>query len=123
RGVVELAGHNMDRRDQFANLGAYLLDMRGQEMDHALEPHRQLAQRRGRADRERLEEIARKLHAAVLAIAFPLGQTPAAAKPLLPAAEVPAHAAVICGRAAAQRGCAVAAPPWGAEPLNPRNRN
>ena len=31
-------------------------------MDHALEPDRQFAQRRGRADRERLIELARQLH-------------------------------------------------------------
>ncbi len=53
-------------RDQLRHLGAHLLDMRRHEMDHALEPDRQLAQRRGRADRQRLEEIARKLHAGSL---------------------------------------------------------
>ena len=39
-----------------------LLDMRRQEMDHALEPDRQFAQGGGRADGKRLEELARKLH-------------------------------------------------------------
>jgi hypothetical protein len=31
-------------------------------MDDALEPHRQFAQRRGRAERERAEEIAGEFH-------------------------------------------------------------
>jgi hypothetical protein len=35
------------------------------EMNHALEPHRQLAQRYRRPDRQRLEEIARQLHRAI----------------------------------------------------------
>ena len=39
--------------------------MRRHEVDHALEPHRQLAQRGGRADRERLEEVAREFHRAL----------------------------------------------------------
>src|SRR5262245_33199701 len=36
------------------------------EMNHALELDRQLAHRLGRADSQRLEEIARELHAALL---------------------------------------------------------
>jgi hypothetical protein len=36
--------------------------MRRHEMNHALEPDRQLARRGGRANRKRLEKIARELH-------------------------------------------------------------
>ena len=61
--VLEIAEHDVDLPDELRHLGADLLDMRRHEMDHALEPHRQLAQRRRRADRERLIELARKLHA------------------------------------------------------------
>ncbi len=61
-GVFEIAEHDIDLRDQLRHLGAQLLDLRRHEMDHAFELHRQFAQRGGRADRERLEEIARKLH-------------------------------------------------------------
>ena len=60
--VLEIAEHHVDLRDQLRHLGAQLLDVRRHEMDHALELDRQLAQRRRRADRERLEEIARQLH-------------------------------------------------------------
>ena len=48
------------------HLGADLLHMRRHEVDHALEPHRQLLVRRGRADRERLEEGAGEFHAGIL---------------------------------------------------------
>ena len=47
-------------------MAAHLLEMRRHEMDHPLEPDRQLAQRLRRADRERLEEPAGKLHGVVL---------------------------------------------------------
>ena len=60
--VLEIAEHHVDLRDQLRHLGAYLLDVRRHEMDHALELDRKLAQRRRRADRERLEEVARELH-------------------------------------------------------------
>ncbi len=63
-GVFEIAEHDVDLRDQLRHLGAHLLDVRRHEMDHALEPHRQFAQRRRRADGQRLEEIARQFHAA-----------------------------------------------------------
>ena len=53
-------------RDQLGHLGAHLLDVRRHEMDHALEPHRQFAQRRGRADGERLKELARQFHGLIL---------------------------------------------------------
>ena len=49
-------------RDELRHLCAQLLDMRRHEMDHALEPDRQFAQGGRRADRKRLEELARKLH-------------------------------------------------------------
>ncbi|MCU0626213.1 MAG: hypothetical protein MUF21_06950 [Gemmatimonadaceae bacterium] len=39
-----------------------LLDVRREEVDHALGPHRPLVQRRRRADRERLVEVAGELH-------------------------------------------------------------
>ena len=62
--VLEIAEHDVDLRDQLGDLGPHLLDMRRHEMDHAFELDRQLAQRRRRADRQRLVEIARQLHAA-----------------------------------------------------------
>ena len=65
-GVLEIAEHDIDLPGELRHLGAHLLDMRRHEMDHALEPDRQLAQRRGRADRERLIELARQLHALIL---------------------------------------------------------
>ena len=60
--VLEIAEHHVDLPDQLRHLGGDLLDVRRHEMDHALEPDRQLAQRRGRADRKRLKELARQLH-------------------------------------------------------------
>ena len=68
-GVFEIAEHDVDLRDQFRHLGAHLLDVRRHEMDHALELDRQFPQRRRRADRERLEEIARQFHPDVLGLA------------------------------------------------------
>ena len=62
-GVFEIAEHDVDLLDQFRHLGADLLDMRRHEMDHALEPDRQVAHRGGRADGERLKELAGQLHA------------------------------------------------------------
>ena len=47
---------------QFADLGAHLLVVRRHEMDHALQPRRQVAIGRGRADGERLEKFARRFH-------------------------------------------------------------
>ena len=61
-GVLEIAEHHVDLPDQLRHLGGDLLDVRRHEMDHALEPDRQLAQRRRRADRQRLKELARQLH-------------------------------------------------------------
>ena len=61
-GVLEIAEHHVDLADQVRHLLAYLGDVRRHEMDHALQPHRQFAQRRRRADRQRLEELTRKLH-------------------------------------------------------------
>jgi hypothetical protein len=40
--------------------------MRRHEVDHALQPDRQFAQRRRRSDRKRLEKVARQLHASIL---------------------------------------------------------
>ena len=62
-GVFEIAEHDVDLGDQLRHFGAHLLDMRRHEMNHALEPQRQFAQRRRRADRQRFEKIARQFHA------------------------------------------------------------
>ena len=59
--VLEVAQQHVDLRDQLRDLGAELFVVRRHEMDHPLEPHRQLAIRRRRAGGERLEEAARKL--------------------------------------------------------------
>ena len=64
--VLQVAEHHVDLADQLADLGADLLHMRRHEMDHALEPHRQLAVRGGCADRERLEEGAGEFHGTVV---------------------------------------------------------
>ena len=61
-GVLEVAEHDVHLADQVRHLLAYLGDVGRHEMDHALEPHRQFAQRRRRADRQRLEELTRQLH-------------------------------------------------------------
>ena len=61
-GVLEIAEHHIDLMHQLGHPRAHFLDMRRHEMDHALEPQRQFAQRRRRPDRERLEEIARQFH-------------------------------------------------------------
>ena len=67
-GVFQIAEHHVDLPDQLRNLGGDLFDVRRHEMDHALEPDGQFAQRRGRADGERLKERARQLHGRPLAI-------------------------------------------------------
>ena len=59
--VLEVAEEHVDLRDQLRDLGAELVVVRRHEMDHPLEPHRQLAIGRRRAGGERLEEAARKL--------------------------------------------------------------
>ena len=61
-GILEIAEHHVDLMHQLGHPRAHFLDMRRHEMDHALEPQRQVAQRRRRPDRERLEEIARQFH-------------------------------------------------------------
>ena len=50
--VLQVAEHDVDLRDQLRHLGADLLHVRGHEVDHALEPHRQFA-RTARARRSR----------------------------------------------------------------------
>ena len=60
--VLQIAEHHVDLPGELRHLGGDLLDMRRHEMDHALELDRQLAQRRRRADRQRLIEWARQLH-------------------------------------------------------------
>jgi len=59
---ARLQWHHVDLAGEFGNLGAQLVEVRRHEMDHALQPHRQLAQRRRRADGQGLKELARKLH-------------------------------------------------------------
>ena len=61
-GVLQVAQHDVDLARELRHLGAHLLVVRRHEMDHALEPHRQVAQGRGRADGERGEELAGELH-------------------------------------------------------------
>ena len=62
-GVFEVAQHHVDLAGELGHLGAHLLVVRRHEMDHALEPHRQVAHRRRRADGQRLEKLPRGLHA------------------------------------------------------------
>ena len=49
-GVLEVAQHHVDLGDQIAEPSADLLVVRRDEMDHALQPHRQLAVGFGGAD-------------------------------------------------------------------------
>ena len=64
--VFEVGEQHIDLLGHFRDLGPDLLVMAGDEMDHPLEADRQVAHRFGRANRERLEEIARRFlrHAA-----------------------------------------------------------
>ena len=61
-GVLQIAENDVDLTDEIRNLLAQLLQVRRHEMDHAFEPDRQVAQRCGRPDGERLEELTRKFH-------------------------------------------------------------
>ena len=61
-GVFQIAQHHVDRFGQFGHLGAQLFHMRRHEMDHALQPHRQIAHGGGRADGQRLKELAGQFH-------------------------------------------------------------
>ena len=60
--VFQIAENHVDPSRQFVGLGADLFIVRRHEMDHPLEPHRQFAVRGGRANGERLEELARGFH-------------------------------------------------------------
>jgi hypothetical protein len=60
--VFKIAEHHVDLPDEVRHLRAHLLDVRRHEMDHALEPHRQFAQRVRRADCEWGVEGAGVLH-------------------------------------------------------------
>ena len=62
--VLEISENDVDLVDELRDLGPHLFDVRRHEMDHALEPDRQLAHRSRRTDRQRLEKIAWKLHRA-----------------------------------------------------------
>ena len=61
-GVLEIAEDHIDLAHERRHFRRDLLDVRRNEMDHALKPHRQFAQRHGRADRERLVELSRMFH-------------------------------------------------------------
>ena len=61
-GVLEVAEDDVDLAGDLDRAGAHLLHMRRHEMDHPLDARGQVAERGGRADRERLEELARRLH-------------------------------------------------------------
>jgi hypothetical protein len=63
-GVLEIAEHHVDLMHEFRHPRAHLLDMRRHEMNHALQPQRQVAQRRRRPDGEGFKEIARQFHVA-----------------------------------------------------------
>ena len=58
-GVFEIAEDDVDLGDELGHFAADLFDMRRNKMDHSLQPQRQFTQRRRRADRKRLEKIAR----------------------------------------------------------------
>ena len=70
-GVFEIAQHHVHLTRQLGHLGAQFFEMRRHKMDHALQPHRQLAHGRGRADGERSEELAGQFHG--LLKSFPRG--------------------------------------------------
>ena len=61
--VLEIAEHHVDLLNELGHPRAQLFQVRRHEVNHALEPHRQFAQRRRRANRERLEKITRQFHA------------------------------------------------------------
>ena len=54
-GVLQIAQHHVDLARELGHLGAQLVEVRRHEMDHALQPHRQVAHGRRRADGERGE--------------------------------------------------------------------
>ncbi len=58
-GVFQIAEDDVHGRDHVADFRPHFFQMRRDEMDHALHPHRQLAIRLRGADGERLEKIAR----------------------------------------------------------------
>ena len=63
--ILQIAEHHVDLMHQFGHPRPHFLDMRRHEMDHALQPQRQVAQRRRRPDRQGFEEIARQFHATI----------------------------------------------------------
>ena len=65
-GVFEIAEDHVDLLRQISGSGPHLLNVRRNEMDHPLDPHRRFAQGRGGADGERFEELAGKLHGGLL---------------------------------------------------------
>ena len=69
--VLEISEHDVDLVDQLGDLEPHLFDVRRHEMNHALEPDRQFAQRSRSTDGQRLEEIAWKLHRADPSDSFP----------------------------------------------------
>ena len=61
-GVFQIAQDNVDLRDQLRHFGSDFFDVRRHEMDHPLEPQRQVAQRRRRTNSQGLKKIARQFH-------------------------------------------------------------
>ena len=60
--VFEVAQHDVNLPNQLRHFRPHLFDVRRNEMNHALEPHGQFAERRRSADGERGIKLARKLH-------------------------------------------------------------
>src|SRR4029077_10103902 len=63
--IFQIAENDVDLADELRHTRPHFLDMRRHEVDHALEPDRQLAQRRRRSDRKRLEKIWRGVSASL----------------------------------------------------------
>jgi hypothetical protein len=61
-GVLEVAKDDVDLRNELGHLGADLLDVRRNEVDHPLQPQGQFTQRCWRANRKRFKKIARQFH-------------------------------------------------------------
>jgi hypothetical protein len=80
-GVLQVAQQHVHVADHVGHLGAHLLHLRRKEMDHALEPDRQLAQGRGRADGERTVEACGQFHRTPPWLAPRLGRTRRRDKP------------------------------------------
>ena len=60
--ILEITQNDVDLPHEVLHFRADLLVVRRHKMNHALKPHRQLAQRHGGANGERGKELARQLH-------------------------------------------------------------